>query len=129
MDDNFKPLQLLSKDEKDLLDMLIDEGAQLVGTLDAKLVQRLYNRGLTYLEVPVNDDDYIYGTILLTFIFQSFQKKKKKTNGWQLKQSHNLKFSKTTSCHSRRGGGQSAVALRDSVLPTAATKDVDGSQL
>lgn len=54
-------MQLLNKDEKDLLDMLIDEGAQLVGTLDAKLVQKLYNRGLAYLEVPVKDDDYIYG--------------------------------------------------------------------
>ncbi|VDN22603.1 unnamed protein product [Gongylonema pulchrum] len=47
-------VKLLSKDEKDLLDMLIDEGAQLVGTLDAKLVQRLYNRGLAYLELVKN---------------------------------------------------------------------------
>lgn len=66
-------LQLLNRDEKDLLDMLIDEGAQLVGTLDAKLVQKLYNRGLAYLEVPINDDDYIYGIncfCILPFINQ-----------------------------------------------------------
>uniref|UniRef100_A0A915Q1R1 Protein FAM91A1 n=1 Tax=Setaria digitata TaxID=48799 RepID=A0A915Q1R1_9BILA len=61
-------LQLLNKDEKDLLDMLIDEGAQLVGTLDAKLVQKLYNRGLAYLEVPINDDDYIYVPTLDGFV-------------------------------------------------------------
>ncbi|VDO37350.1 unnamed protein product [Onchocerca flexuosa] len=61
-------VKLLNKDEKDLLDMLIDEGAQLVGTLDAKLVQKLYNRGLAYLEVPVNDDDYIYVPTLDGFV-------------------------------------------------------------
>nr|CDQ02909.1 Bm3808, isoform a [Brugia malayi] len=61
-------VKLLNKDEKDLLDMLIDEGAQLVGTLDAKLVQKLYNRGLAYLEVPVKDDDYIYVPTLDGFV-------------------------------------------------------------
>ncbi|KAL3998049.1 FAM91 C-terminus family protein [Acanthocheilonema viteae] len=61
-------VKLLNRDEKDLLDMLIDEGAQLVGTLDAKLVQKLYNRGLAYLEVPVNDDDYIYVPTLDGFV-------------------------------------------------------------
>ncbi|VDK68842.1 unnamed protein product [Litomosoides sigmodontis] len=61
-------VKLLSRDERDLLDMLIDEGVQLVGTLDAKLVQKLYNRGLAYLEVPVNDDDYIYVPTLDGFV-------------------------------------------------------------
>lgn len=59
-------LQLLSKDEKDVLDLLLDEGPQLAGTLDASLVQCLYNRGLTYLDVPVKDDDFIFGNLSLT---------------------------------------------------------------
>uniref|UniRef100_A0A0N5CY88 Myoneurin n=1 Tax=Thelazia callipaeda TaxID=103827 RepID=A0A0N5CY88_THECL len=61
-------IKLLSRNEKDLLDMLIDEGAQLVGTLDARLIQQLYNRGLAYLEVPVNDDDHIYVPTLDGFV-------------------------------------------------------------
>lgn len=45
--------------------MLIDEGPRLAGTVDANLVQKLYNRGLAYLEVPVNNDDYIYGNLFI----------------------------------------------------------------
>lgn len=41
--------------------MLLDEGPQLVATLDANLVQKLYHRGLAYLDVPIKDSDYIFG--------------------------------------------------------------------
>ncbi|KHN72546.1 Protein FAM91A1 [Toxocara canis] len=61
-------VKLLPKDEKDLLDMLLDEGPQLAGTLDASLVQSVYNRGLTYLDVPVNDDDFIFVPTLDGFV-------------------------------------------------------------
>lgn len=61
-------VKLLSKDEKDVLDLLLDEGPQLAGTLDASLVQCLYNRGLTYLDVPVKDDDFIFVPTLDGFV-------------------------------------------------------------
>uniref|UniRef100_A0A915CDR7 Protein FAM91A1 n=1 Tax=Parascaris univalens TaxID=6257 RepID=A0A915CDR7_PARUN len=61
-------IKLLSKDEKDILDLLLDEGPQVVGTLDASLVQSLYNRGLTYLDVPVKDDDFIFVPTLDGFV-------------------------------------------------------------
>uniref|UniRef100_A0A0M3HV95 Protein FAM91A1 n=1 Tax=Ascaris lumbricoides TaxID=6252 RepID=A0A0M3HV95_ASCLU len=67
-DDFIFVLQLLSKDEKDVLDLLLDEGPQLAGTLDASLVQCLYNRGLTYLDVPVKDDDFIFVPTLDGFV-------------------------------------------------------------
>uniref|UniRef100_A0A0N5ASQ5 Protein FAM91A1 n=1 Tax=Syphacia muris TaxID=451379 RepID=A0A0N5ASQ5_9BILA len=58
----------LSKDEKDVLDMLIDEGPQLAGTLDVNLVQALYNKGLTYIDVPIYDTDFIFVPTLDGFV-------------------------------------------------------------
>ncbi|VDK64787.1 unnamed protein product, partial [Anisakis simplex] len=57
-------VKLLSKNEKDVVDLLLDEGAQLVGILDSSVVKNLYNRGLTYFDVPVHDDDFIFGMSL-----------------------------------------------------------------
>uniref|UniRef100_A0A914WLQ9 FAM91A1 n=1 Tax=Plectus sambesii TaxID=2011161 RepID=A0A914WLQ9_9BILA len=48
------------KNEKDVIDILYDEGPQLAGTLDSAVVQKLYHRGLAYFDVPVNDNDHIF---------------------------------------------------------------------
>ncbi|MFH4977055.1 hypothetical protein AB6A40_003764 [Gnathostoma spinigerum] len=61
-------VKLLSKGEKDVLDIILDEGPQLCGTLDAFLVQSLYRRGLAYLDVPVNDNDFIFVPTLDGFV-------------------------------------------------------------
>jgi hypothetical protein len=43
------------------IDMLIDTGPKQAGELDKGIVKALYNKGLIYLDVPVNNDDYISG--------------------------------------------------------------------
>lgn len=47
------------QDERILIDNLIDNGAQVAGTLNYDCVRSLYRRGLVYVDVPVEDDDYI----------------------------------------------------------------------
>lgn len=49
----------LRSEEKILIDNLIDNGSQVAGSLNFDCVHSLYRRGLVYVEVPVEDDDYI----------------------------------------------------------------------
>ena len=44
-----------------LIDRLIDEGPQLAGTLELSQVHLLSHAGLVYFDVPVSDNDYVYG--------------------------------------------------------------------
>ncbi|KAK0042085.1 protein FAM91A1 [Biomphalaria pfeifferi] len=45
--------------EKKVIDTIIDVGAQMAGELDKEVVHSLYRKGLTYMEVPIGDDDCI----------------------------------------------------------------------
>jgi hypothetical protein len=49
-----------TNDEKLVIDYLIDENCpKLAGELNYDAIHALYRKGLIYLDVPVNDDDYI----------------------------------------------------------------------
>ncbi|KAK0426397.1 hypothetical protein QR680_009687 [Steinernema hermaphroditum] len=61
-------VKALSRIEKDIIDMLLDEGPQICGTLDSAVIQSLHQKGLVYFEVPVYDDDYVYVTTLDGFV-------------------------------------------------------------
>ncbi|XP_076066785.1 protein FAM91A1 isoform X2 [Oratosquilla oratoria] len=50
---------LVSAKEKDVIDMLIDNGPQKAGDLEKYCVHTLYAKGLIYLEVPISDSDCI----------------------------------------------------------------------
>lgn len=52
-------IKLVSQLEKELIDRIIDHGCQKAGDLDYNLVHSLYKKGLIYLDVPIEDDDYI----------------------------------------------------------------------
>uniref|UniRef100_T1J6S9 FAM91 N-terminal domain-containing protein n=1 Tax=Strigamia maritima TaxID=126957 RepID=T1J6S9_STRMM len=45
--------------EKLIIDQIIDNGAVKAGDMNSKDVHSLYAKGLVYLDVPVNDEDYI----------------------------------------------------------------------
>ena len=49
-----------TNDEKIIIDYLIDEkSSKLAGELNHDAIHLLYRKGLIYLDVPVNDNDYI----------------------------------------------------------------------
>lgn len=52
-------IKLVSEAEKRIIDQIIDNGATKAGDLESKAVYSLYRKGLVYLDVPINDDDYI----------------------------------------------------------------------
>jgi hypothetical protein len=54
--------------EKEVIDRLMDEGSILCGLLDKSIVQRLLSRGLVYLDVPVNSDDFVFVPTLDGFV-------------------------------------------------------------
>lgn len=58
--------------EKEIVDRLVDYGPVLCGQLDKSIIVRLISRGLVYLDVPIKNDDYIYGKgiLLLLKFFQ-----------------------------------------------------------
>uniref|UniRef100_A0AC35TQK2 BTB domain-containing protein n=1 Tax=Rhabditophanes sp. KR3021 TaxID=114890 RepID=A0AC35TQK2_9BILA len=60
--------KLLSKAEKDVIDLLIDNGTQLAGTLDKAVVQTIHQKGMVYLNVPIQNDDYHYVSPLEGFV-------------------------------------------------------------
>ncbi|XP_054271055.1 protein FAM91A1 isoform X2 [Macrosteles quadrilineatus] len=52
-------IKLVSNPEKELIDRIIDHGKQRAGDLNKELVHSLYKKGLVYLEVPIEDSNYI----------------------------------------------------------------------
>ncbi|GFY47418.1 protein FAM91A1 [Trichonephila inaurata madagascariensis] len=52
-------IKIIPDNEKVIIDKIIDFGAQKAGELNAKDVKGLYRRGLVYLDVPIDDDDYV----------------------------------------------------------------------
>lgn len=55
-------------DERTLIDNLIDNGPQIAGSLNFDCVHGLYRKGLVYIDVPVDDDDYIVVPTLTSFV-------------------------------------------------------------
>uniref|UniRef100_A0A0K0DXT4 FAM91 N-terminal domain-containing protein n=1 Tax=Strongyloides stercoralis TaxID=6248 RepID=A0A0K0DXT4_STRER len=53
-------LKTLSKKERDVMDLILDGGSQLAGTLDKSVLQILYQKGMIYLSVPIQNEDYVY---------------------------------------------------------------------
>lgn len=58
----------LSPDEKDVIDRLLDVGATPAGLLKQSVVTSLYDRGLIYFNVPVDENDYVYVAPLDGFV-------------------------------------------------------------
>ncbi|CAJ0954940.1 unnamed protein product, partial [Mesorhabditis belari] len=54
--------------ERALVDLLLDDGPQTAGTQDLFIIQNLFNAGLVYLDVPVEDCDYVYVAPLDGFV-------------------------------------------------------------
>ncbi|KAG8225235.1 hypothetical protein J437_LFUL009805, partial [Ladona fulva] len=52
-------MKLVSEMDKEVIDCIIDNGSQRAGDLDYNTVHSLYKKGLIYLDVPIDDDDYI----------------------------------------------------------------------
>uniref|UniRef100_A0A0N4ZMG2 BTB domain-containing protein n=1 Tax=Parastrongyloides trichosuri TaxID=131310 RepID=A0A0N4ZMG2_PARTI len=53
-------LKVLVKKERDVMDLILDGGSQLAGTLDKSVLQTLYQKGMIYLSVPIQNEDYVY---------------------------------------------------------------------
>ncbi|XP_060576810.1 protein FAM91A1-like, partial [Ruditapes philippinarum] len=61
-------IRLCSTAEKNMIDRIIDLGSQPAGELNYKLLHSLYRRGLVYLDVPIQDDDFIILPPLENFV-------------------------------------------------------------
>ncbi|PIO64902.1 hypothetical protein TELCIR_13455 [Teladorsagia circumcincta] len=60
--------QVLTEDERRVVDSILDEGPQPAGFLPVPVVQSLLNRGLIYVDVPVEEFDYVYVAPLDGFV-------------------------------------------------------------
>jgi len=58
----------MSEMERSVLAVLENNGAKQAGTLDRNTVKSLYAKGSIYLDVPINDDDYISVPPLENFV-------------------------------------------------------------
>uniref|UniRef100_A0A182K493 Uncharacterized protein n=1 Tax=Anopheles christyi TaxID=43041 RepID=A0A182K493_9DIPT len=63
-----KDVENLSLEEINTIDQLIDCGPQTAGTLNLDTVQKLYRKGLIYLDVPISSDDRINIPPLRNFV-------------------------------------------------------------
>ncbi|EAA07548.6 AGAP002874-PA [Anopheles gambiae str. PEST] len=63
-----KDVEHLSLEEINTIDQLIDCGPQTAGTLNLDTVQKLYRKGLIYLDVPISSDDRINIPPLRNFV-------------------------------------------------------------
>eukprot|EP00794_Sanderia_malayensis_P004770 gene4770-5397_t len=61
-------VKMCSDDEHKIVDLLIDEGPKISGGLDKNSVLGLFNKGLVYLDVQVDDDDFIVVPPLENFV-------------------------------------------------------------
>ncbi|XP_071043761.1 protein FAM91A1 isoform X2 [Parasteatoda tepidariorum] len=52
-------IKIIPENEKKIIDKIIDHGPQKCGDLNARDVKALYRRGLIYLDVPIDDNDYV----------------------------------------------------------------------
>ncbi|KAK6025265.1 hypothetical protein OSTOST_08843, partial [Ostertagia ostertagi] len=61
-------IKVLTEDERRVVDTILDEGPQQAGFLPVPVVQSLLNRGLVYVDVPVEEFDYVYVAPLDGFV-------------------------------------------------------------
>ncbi|KAK6046097.1 hypothetical protein COOONC_16398 [Cooperia oncophora] len=61
-------IKVLTEDERRVVDSILDEGPQPAGFLPVPVVQSLLNRGLIYVDVPVEEYDYVYVAPLDGFV-------------------------------------------------------------
>ncbi|XP_014254645.1 protein FAM91A1 [Cimex lectularius] len=61
-------IKFITEQEKNLIDKLYDNGAQVVGDLDFETVHKLYKKGLIYLDVPIEKDDIVVVPPLKGFV-------------------------------------------------------------
>jgi len=54
--------------EHTMIDQLIDSGPKEAGTFNKTFLRLLHNKGLIYMDVPINDDDYIAVPPLENFV-------------------------------------------------------------
>ncbi|XP_072169876.1 protein FAM91A1-like [Diadema setosum] len=59
--------------EKNAIDRIIDTGSQPAGAMDYYVVHKLYLKGLVYVDVPIEDDDYISVPPLEGFVMNRLQ--------------------------------------------------------
>lgn len=59
---------MVTTEERQLIDLLIDFGSQTAGELDFHIVQSLYRKGLIYLDVPVTAVDRVQVPPLQGFV-------------------------------------------------------------
>ncbi|XP_071450194.1 protein FAM91A1 [Hetaerina americana] len=52
-------MKLVPDVEKEVIDCIIDNGPQRTGDIEFQAVHSLYKKGLVYLDVPIDDEDYI----------------------------------------------------------------------
>lgn len=61
-------IKTVPEEEKVLIDYLIDNGKQRAGDFDYNLIGTLFKRGLIYMDVPIEDGDYIVVQSLEGFV-------------------------------------------------------------
>ncbi|CAD6194773.1 unnamed protein product [Caenorhabditis auriculariae] len=61
-------VKMLTEEERKVIDRLFDSGPQSAGTMPVNVITALYNRGLVYFEVPVEDNDYVFVAPLDGFV-------------------------------------------------------------
>jgi len=58
-------LQRCTSEMKACIDKMIDNGTTTAGTVSYYLLQKLYCRGLIYIEVPINADTKVAGNMYI----------------------------------------------------------------
>lgn len=66
-------IRAVSISEKNSIDRIIDAGSQPAGAMDYYVVHKLYLKGLVYVDVPIEDDDYISVPPLEGFVMNRLQ--------------------------------------------------------
>ncbi|XP_003729294.2 protein FAM91A1 isoform X1 [Strongylocentrotus purpuratus] len=66
-------IRTVSIAEKNAIDRIIDTGSQPAGAMDYYVVHKLYLKGLVYVDVPIEDDDYISVPPLEGFVMNRLQ--------------------------------------------------------
>ncbi|KAL4235865.1 hypothetical protein ACF0H5_004253 [Mactra antiquata] len=61
-------IRMCTTPEKNMIDRIIDLGSQVAGELNYKSLHSLYRKGLVYIDVPINDEDYIVLPPLENFV-------------------------------------------------------------
>ncbi|XP_065183185.1 protein FAM91A1-like [Sycon ciliatum] len=66
-------VKMCSQDEVKVIDSIIDVGPRVAGHMDREVILTLYNRGLIYFDVPLEDSDHIQVPPLEGFVMNRVQ--------------------------------------------------------